>query len=38
MLYVTWLFLEGSWQQARINLDMEAPVTGAPSAAESNAT
>ncbi|PIM54814.1 C4-dicarboxylate ABC transporter permease [Roseateles chitinivorans] len=29
MLYVTWLFLEGSWQQARINLDMEAPVTGA---------
>lgn len=30
MLYVTWLFLDGSWQQARINLDMEAPVTGAP--------
>jgi len=29
MLYVTWLFLDGSWQQARINLDMEAPVTGA---------
>jgi TRAP-type C4-dicarboxylate transport system permease small subunit len=32
MLYVTWLFLQGSWQQARINLDMEAPVTGAPMA------
>ncbi|WP_046116036.1 TRAP transporter small permease [Aquincola tertiaricarbonis] len=30
MLYVTWLFLDGSWQQARINLDVEAPVTGAP--------
>lgn len=30
MLYVTWLFLVGSWQQARINLDMAAPVTGAP--------
>jgi TRAP-type C4-dicarboxylate transport system permease small subunit len=30
MLYVTWLFLQGSWQQARINLDVEAPVTGAP--------
>ena len=30
MLYVTWLFLQGSWQQARINLDMQAPVTGAP--------
>lgn len=30
MLYVTWLFLDGSWQQARINLDMEAPVTGMP--------
>ncbi|MEF7614359.1 TRAP transporter small permease [Aquincola sp. MAHUQ-54] len=30
MLYVTWLFLDGSWQQARINLDMEAPVTGTP--------
>ncbi|MFX1681430.1 TRAP transporter small permease [Mitsuaria sp. CC2] len=29
MLYVTWLFLDGSWQQARINLDVEAPVTGA---------
>ncbi|URI08441.1 TRAP transporter small permease [Aquincola tertiaricarbonis] len=30
MLYVTWLFLDGSWQQARINMDVEAPVTGAP--------
>jgi TRAP-type C4-dicarboxylate transport system permease small subunit len=30
MLYVTWLFFVGSWQQARINLDMAAPVTGAP--------
>lgn len=30
MLYVTWLFFDGSWQQARINMDMEAPVTGAP--------
>jgi TRAP-type C4-dicarboxylate transport system permease small subunit len=28
MLYVTWLFLDGSWQQAQINLDVEAPVTG----------
>jgi TRAP-type C4-dicarboxylate transport system permease small subunit len=32
MLYVTWLFLDGSWQQAVINMDMEAPVTGAPMA------
>jgi TRAP-type transport system small permease protein len=30
MLYITWLFFDGSLQQARINLDMEAPVTGAP--------
>jgi TRAP-type transport system small permease protein len=30
MLYVTWLFLSGSWQQARINHDVAAPVTGAP--------
>jgi TRAP-type transport system small permease protein len=30
MLYLTWLFLNGSWQQARINLDVTAPVTGAP--------
>ena len=30
MLYVTWLFFDGSWQQARINQDVAAPVTGAP--------
>lgn len=30
MLYVTWLFLQGSWQQARINHDVAAPVTGTP--------
>jgi TRAP-type C4-dicarboxylate transport system permease small subunit len=30
MLYLTWLFLSGSWQQARINHDVAAPVTGAP--------
>ena len=29
MLYVTWLLLQGSWAQARINWDVEAPVTGA---------
>ena len=29
MLYVTWLLISGSLQQARINLDVEAPVTGA---------
>lgn len=29
MLYVTWLLLRGSWQQAVINLDVRAPVTGA---------
>jgi TRAP-type C4-dicarboxylate transport system permease small subunit len=29
MLYTTWLLLSGSWSQARINLDVEAPVTGA---------
>src|SRR5688572_28081651 len=28
MLYVTWLLLEGSWQQTAINLDVKAPVTG----------
>ncbi|SHN13411.1 TRAP transporter small permease [Rhizobacter sp. OV335] len=32
MLYVTWLFLDGSWRQARINLDVAAPVTGTPMA------
>lgn len=30
MLYVTWLFLSGSWQQTRLNHDVAAPVTGAP--------
>jgi TRAP-type transport system small permease protein len=30
MLYVTWLFLDGSWQQARINLDVAAPAPAAP--------
>ncbi|MCE4554648.1 TRAP transporter small permease [Roseateles cellulosilyticus] len=30
MLYMTWLFLSGSWQQATLNMDVAAPVTGAP--------
>jgi TRAP-type C4-dicarboxylate transport system permease small subunit len=29
MLYATWLLFSGSLTQARINLDVEAPVTGA---------
>src|SRR5262245_54713691 len=29
MLYMTWLILSGSWEQAKINLTVEAPVTGA---------
>lgn len=29
MLWVTWLLLKGSWAQAVINWDVEAPVTGA---------
>lgn len=29
MLYVTWLLVAGSVQQAHINLEVEAPVTGA---------
>jgi TRAP-type transport system small permease protein len=29
MLYVSWLLLTGSWVQAQINWDTEAPVTGA---------
>lgn len=29
MLYVTWLLFSGSLQQARINYDVEAPVSGA---------
>ena len=28
MIYVTWLLLAGSWVQAMINWDVEAPVTG----------
>ena len=30
MLYATWLLFSGSVAQARINLDVTAPVTGAP--------
>jgi TRAP-type C4-dicarboxylate transport system permease small subunit len=30
MLYITWLLFWGSLAQARINWDVEAPVTGAP--------
>ena len=29
MLYATWLIFRGAFVQARINLDVEAPVTGA---------
>ena len=29
MIYITALFLKGSWDQSMINLDVEAPVTGA---------
>lgn len=29
MLYVTWLLLQGSFTQAQINADVQAPVTGA---------
>jgi TRAP-type transport system small permease protein len=29
MLYITWLLFSGALQQARINFDVEAPVTGA---------
>jgi TRAP-type C4-dicarboxylate transport system permease small subunit len=28
MLYATWLFLQGSWEQTQINLDVKAPVSG----------
>ena len=28
MIYVTWLLFTGSWAQAKINWDVEAPVTG----------
>jgi TRAP-type C4-dicarboxylate transport system permease small subunit len=30
MLWITWLLLKGSWQQAVINLGVTAPATGAP--------
>jgi len=30
MLYITWLLFQGSLAQAKINLDVQAPVTGAP--------
>jgi TRAP-type transport system small permease protein len=29
MLWITWLLLQGAWVQARINWDVQAPVTGA---------
>ena len=29
MLWITWLLFQGSWAQARINWDVQAPVTGA---------
>jgi len=29
MLYATWLLLRGSWTQTLINMEVEAPVTGA---------
>lgn len=32
MLYVNWLLLAGSWKQAVINLEVEAPVSGASTA------
>jgi TRAP-type C4-dicarboxylate transport system permease small subunit len=32
MLYATWLFLQGSWTQTVINLDVSAPATGLPTA------
>jgi len=28
MLYGTWLFLQGSWMQTKINLDVSAPASG----------
>lgn len=30
MLYITWLLFSGSLEQAKINMDVEAPATGAP--------
>ena len=32
MLIATWMIFAGAWAQAKINLDVEAPVTGAPMA------
>jgi TRAP-type C4-dicarboxylate transport system permease small subunit len=32
MLYITWLLFKGSLDQARINWEVEAPVSGAPMA------
>jgi TRAP-type C4-dicarboxylate transport system permease small subunit len=32
MLYITWLIFKGSLEQARINVDVQAPVTGASAA------
>ncbi len=32
MLAVTWLLLEGSWTQVRLNTDVSAPSTGCPMA------
>jgi TRAP-type transport system small permease protein len=32
MLYITWLLLQGSWEQVKINWEVQAPVTGAPMA------
>ncbi|KUE85979.1 C4-dicarboxylate ABC transporter permease [Cupriavidus necator] len=29
MLYISWLLLSGSWAQMQINLDVQAPVSGA---------
>ncbi|HWL72860.1 MAG TPA: TRAP transporter small permease [Burkholderiaceae bacterium] len=30
MLFATWLFLQGSWEQTKINLGNAAPVSGMP--------
>jgi TRAP-type C4-dicarboxylate transport system permease small subunit len=30
MLYITWLMFKGALDQAKINWDVQAPVTGAP--------
>jgi len=30
MLFATWLFLQGSWEQTKINLSNAAPVSGMP--------